>query len=216
MTPYHRALVALTMLLIMCSAHSSHAQSFSIGLRGTGAFPTGAFAETGATPNDALIKGAKSGFGYGLDLGVSLGMFGVYAGFDRINFDCETSSCTNNGEFKLQGVSVGAKLMPNMMTRFRPFLKGGVTFNTLEGVYGGNSSGNRLTTDRAPGYEIGIGGNIALAGMLALTPQLRYVGQNLRAEIPGVSVPSTPSDGVNYFTFDLGLSFTPPFRATAR
>lgn len=212
MPPYHRILIALTIMLIVCPARSSSAQSISIALRGTGAVPTGAFAQTGGTANDALINGAKSGFGYGLDLGVSFGMFGVYAGFDRINFDCETSSCTNNGEFKMQGVSVGATLMPRMRTRFRPFLKGGVTFNTLDGVYG-NSAGNALSTDRAPGYEVGVGGNIALAGMLALTPQLRYVGQNLKATIPGVSAPDTPSEGVNYFTFDLGLRFTPSFGA---
>lgn len=204
--------MALSIVSMLCSTRTSNAQSISIGLRGTGALPTGAFTETSGGANEALLSGAKAGFGYGLDLGLSLGMFGLYAGFDQIDFACENSRCTNDGLFNLQGVSVGARLMPNMTTRLRPFLKGGVTFNTLSGAYG-NSAGNRLTTDRAPGFELSVGGNIALAGMLALTPQLRYVGQNLKANIPGVSVPGTPSDGVNYFTFDLGLSFIPSFGA---
>src|SRR3954464_5877813 len=58
------------------------AQSISIGLRGTGSIPTGTFAEDQTAANDALITGAKNGFGYGLDLGLGLGPIGVYAGFD--------------------------------------------------------------------------------------------------------------------------------------
>jgi hypothetical protein len=202
-----------TAALLLCVATSLPAQSISIGIRGTGTLPTGAFGETGTAGNEeALIQGAKSGFGYGLDLGVAIGMLGVYAAFDRINFDCETNTCTSDGKYKLQGVAVGLRVAPATASRLRPFVRGGVTFNSLEGDYGA-SSGAKLTTDRSPGYEIGLGANVSLGGLLALTPQVRYVGQNLNARIPGVVVGEGKADGVNYFTFDLGLSFATPFGA---
>src|SRR6187397_1351562 len=69
--------VALTLVSFAASAQ---AQSISFGLRGSGGFPTGSFAETSAGSNAALVQGAKSGFGYGADLGVSMGPLGVYAG----------------------------------------------------------------------------------------------------------------------------------------
>jgi hypothetical protein len=86
----------------------------------------------------------------------------------------------------------------------------GVTFNDLEGGYGGQSS-NTLTTDKAPGYEVGVGAEYSLLGIFSFTPQARYVGQNLKAKIPGVSAPSPTGAAVNYFTFDLGLSVHTPF-----
>lgn len=200
--------IALSLVLI---ASTSSAQSISLGLRGTGSIPTGSFAEDQSTGSAVLIEGAKNGFGYGLDVGLSLGMLGVYGGFDQIRFDCETASCRADGEYTLQGVAVGVKLTPPLLSRFRPFVKGGVTFNDLKGGYGGSSS-NRLTTDRTPGYEIGVGGDYSLLGLISVTPQLRYVGQNLKAQVPGVTTPTTATEqGVNYFTFDLGLTVRTPF-----
>ncbi|MDB4881472.1 MAG: hypothetical protein JWL95_238 [Gemmatimonadetes bacterium] len=188
------------------------AQSISFGLRGTGSIPTGSFAENQTTTNAALIQGAKSGFGYGAEVGLSLGMIGAYGSFDHIKFDCETAACTSNGKYTMQGVTVGLKLSPPMLSRFRPFLKGGVTFNDLEGGYGSSTTTNGLKTERAPGYELGVGGDYGLLGLVSITPQLRYVGQNLKRKVPGVTDTSTtPNSGVNFFTFDLGLSLHTPF-----
>ena len=94
------------------------AQSISIGLRGSGSFPTGSFAEQQVAPgsSDVLIAGAKSGFGYGVDVGVGLGPIGVYAGFDHINFDCQTETCRSDGKYTLQGVTAGVKLAMPMIT----------------------------------------------------------------------------------------------------
>ena len=203
-----RSILALAFVLV---APSAFAQSISIGLRGTGSIPTGSFADDQTSTNAALIEGAKSGFGYGLDVGLGLGMFGVYAGFDHIKFDCATNTCQSDGKYTLQGVTVGVKLMPPLMSMFRPFVKGGVTFNNLKGGYGGSSS-NRLETDQAPGYEIGVGGDIGFMGIVSITPQARYVGQNLKAKVPGVtSTATTANQGVNYFSFDLGLSVHTPW-----
>jgi opacity protein-like surface antigen len=198
-------------LCAVVSAQALSAQSIAIGVRGTGSFPTGAFASEQSSTNTALIEGAKSGFGYGLDAMLGFGMLGVYAGFDHVKFDCETAACSTDGEYTLQGVTVGVKLMPPIASRLRPFVKGGVTFNTLKGGYGGSSS-NRLETDQAPGYEIGAGADIGFLGLVSITPQIRYVGQKLKATVPGVTVTSTtPSQGVNYFSADLGFSVHTPF-----
>ncbi|MEP6493343.1 MAG: outer membrane beta-barrel protein [bacterium] len=198
-------------LPVVLFASSLSAQWISFGLRGTGSIPTGSFAEDpGATSNTALIDGAKNGFGFGLDASVGVGMLGIYAGFDHVKFDCETATCKADGTYTLQGATVGVKISP-LTTRFRPFVKGGITFNDLKGGYGGSSS-NSLSTDKTPGYEVGAGIDLSLMGLVSVTPQVRYIGQNLKARIPGVATPATATEqGVKYFSFDLGLSVHTPF-----
>jgi hypothetical protein len=188
------------------------AQAISIGLRGSGTFPTGSFSETqtSSTSSDAIIVGAKSGFGYGLDAGVAVGPIGVYASFDHIKFDCQTTTCQTDGKYTLQGVTAGVKLFLPHISIARPYVKGGVTFNDLQGGYGGQSS-NALTTDHAPGYEVGGGLDVSFLGIFSFCPQVRYVGQNLKAKIPGVIAPAATGTAVNYFTFDAGMSVHTPF-----
>ena len=83
---YQRIVVAIFALLI--STSSANAQWIALGVRGSGSMPTGAFAEeSSSASNTAVIEGAKNGFGYGLDLAAGIGMFGVYGGFDHVNFD---------------------------------------------------------------------------------------------------------------------------------
>jgi hypothetical protein len=210
MTKTRRAVASALMLAFAAPALS--AQSLSIGLRGSGSIPTGSFSEapSSTTPNAALIEGAKSGFGYGLDVGLSLNMFGIYAGFDHVSFDCETTTCRTDGKYTLQGVTAGVKISPPIAGILHPFVKGGVTFNDLQGGYGGSSS-NVLTAERAPGYEVGVGADITLLGILSFTPQARYIGQELKAKVPGVNAPAATGQGVNYISFDLGLSVHTPF-----
>jgi hypothetical protein len=186
------------------------AQSLSLGLRGSGSIPTGAFSQDQSAANGAVIEGAKSGFGYGLDVGLGLGPIGLYAGFDHVKFDCQTTTCRTDGKYTLQGVTAGVKLSAPPVSLVHPFIKGGVTFNDLQGGYGGQSS-NVLTTDKTPGYEVGVGADVSLLGIVSITPQARYVGQNLKAKIPGVTAPAATGDAVNYFSFDLGLSVHTPF-----
>ena len=206
-----RSIAGLAFALLSFAA-SAEAQSISFGLRGSGGFPTGSFSETSAPSSAAVVQGAKSGFGYGADLGVSLGPLGVYAGFDHIAFDCETTTCGSDGEYTLQGVTAGVKLRLPVGSRFRPFVKGGVTFKDLKGSYGSSSTSNGLSTERKPGYEVGIGGDYGLLGIVSITPQVRYIGQNFDAKVPGVTSTATADNqGVNYFTFDLGLSLHSPF-----
>lgn len=207
MKAVHGIVTAAAAILLL--APNARAQSLSFGLRGTGSVPTGSFADAPSGSNAAVIDGAKNGFGYGLDVGVGLGMFGVYGGFDHIKFDCATTTCTSDGKYTLQGVTVGVKLSPPGMALLRPFIKGGVTFNDLQGGYGASSS-NTLTTERTPGYELGAGADLGFLGLLSLTPQVRYVGQKLKAKVPGVTSPDAEGQGVNYLAFDLGLTVHTP------
>ncbi|HUQ82754.1 MAG TPA: outer membrane beta-barrel protein [Gemmatimonadaceae bacterium] len=210
---YRMVAVAASHVLVVTASLS--AQSISIGLRGSGSFPTGSFAKQ-ETANDELISGAKSGFGYGLDLGLGVGPIGLYAGFDHVNFDCQTDTCQSDGKYTLQGVTAGVKLAMPMVSRFRPFVKGGVTFQDLKGGYGSSKS-NVLTAERTPGYEVGIGLDYSLLGIVSLTPQARYIGQKFKPKIPGVVTPETSNaQGANYFTFDLGLSVHTPFAGGKR
>ena len=206
---YRMVAVASSQVLVVTASLS--AQSISFGLRGSGSFPTGSFAQQQGSTNDELITGAKSGFGYGLDVGVGLGPIGLYAGFDHVNFDCQTETCQTDGKYTLQGVTAGVKLAMPMVSRFRPFVKGGVTFQDLKGGYGSSAS-NVLTAERTPGYEVGLGLDYSLLGIVSLTPQARYIGQKFKAKIPGVVTPETSNaQGANYFTFDLGLSIHTPY-----
>ena len=204
-------IVALAPSLVFL-ASSLSAQSISIGLRGTGSLPTGSFAQAQTSTNEAeLIEGAKSGFGYGLDIVVGIGPIGVYGSFDHVRFDCQTATCQTDGKYTLQGVTTGVKLGIPGVSRFRPFVKGGVTFQDLQGGYGASSS-NVLTTNKTPGYEVGLGVDYSLLGMVSFSPQVRYIGQKFKAKIPGVVTPTASSgQGVNYFTFDVGLSVHTPF-----
>jgi hypothetical protein len=207
-----RSLVTSAFALLFL-ASSLSAQSIYFGLRGTGSIPTGAFAETGtsSTTNAAVIDGAKNGFGYGLDAGIGLGPIGVYVGFDHIKFDCETATCQSDGKYTLSGATAGVKLSLPSKSIVRPFVKGGVTFHDLEGGYGGSQS-NSLSTEKTPGYEIGLGADINLLGVFSFTPQARYVGQQLKAKIPGVNTPAADGTGVNYFSFDLGFAVHTPWK----
>jgi len=207
-----RRIIAAGLSLVLVTS-SLAAQSIYFGLRGTGSIPTGAFADSGtsSTANNAVIAGAKNGFGYGLDAGIGLGPIGIYAGFDHVKFDCETTTCKNNGKYTLEGVTAGVKLSLPTKSIVRPFVKGGVTFHDLEGGYGGTQS-NSLSTEKTPGYEIGLGADVNLLGIFSFTPQARYVGQELKAKIPGVNTPAATGTGVNYFSFDLGLSLHTPWK----
>lgn len=202
-----KAMLACGVALLL-GAGSAQAQGLSIGLRGGAGLPLGSFASTtsSTTGDEALIQGAKTGFGYGLDVGLGFTpAVGLYAGFDHVQFDCDDEQCGSQGKYTLGGVSAGLKLSPMASSPVHPWLKAGVTLADLKGEYGAGST-RKLTTDRRPGYEIAAGLDVPLLGFFALEPQVRYVGQNAHFDVPGVSVePTTAEQTVSYLKFELGL-----------
>jgi Outer membrane protein beta-barrel domain len=210
------ALAAASLALV---ALPLHAQSFSIGLRGISTLPIGDSADPQASSSGQIVSGASSGFGYGLDLGLAFGPLGIYGGFDHVKFGCGTPTCPSDGRYTLQGVTLGLKATAATSGGVRPFVKGGVTFNSLEGTYVnwtpsggvlGDPTPTPFSSDRAPGFELGAGADVSFLGVVSLSPQVRYIGQNLKLKVPGVSSPTTSSQGFNYFTFDVALSFHSP------
>jgi opacity protein-like surface antigen len=203
---------AATILAFLAVAAPAEAQLFYFGIRGGAGIPTGEFADTTqGTTQEKFLHGAKSGFGYGLDAGINMGPLGIYAGFDHINFDCEPQQCSADTKYKLQGVSAGVRLSIPLFPLVKPWVKAGVTLNELEADFSGSSSAPALSTERTPGYELGAGIDIPIAGgFLSLTPQARYVGQKLDYKIPGVSTGNTSNKAANYYTFDLGLRLRSP------
>jgi hypothetical protein len=202
-------------IVFVLLASPVEAQWFSIGLRGSGSIPTGEFADNSVTSAIATVNGARSGFGYGLDVGLGIGMFGLYGGFDHIKFDCQILACASEGRYILSGASAGLKLAPFRRSLISPFVKSGVTFNQLDGGYGATTS-HTLTSNRAPGYELGTGIDVSVLGLVTLTPQLRYIGQQLKVRVPGVTSPPADGQGVNYLSFDLGLTVHTPFGSLRR
>lgn len=193
--------------ILAASTAPLHAQIVYGGVRGGMGVPSGTFSESfqpGAT--DGVIRGAKPGTGYGLDAGVSLGLLGFYAGYDHIDFDCETAACSSNGKYKLEGVSAGLRLGIPLFPIVKPWVKAGVTFNEINGTNTGTNA-TKITTDRTPGYEVGAGLDIPILTLFSITPQVRYVGQKL--DLKGIY--EGEKTNVSYYTFDLGLRVHTPF-----
>ncbi len=199
----------IVLALVFCSAATTaSAQGFSLNLRGGMGLPVGAFAESPSGQSQPeLLTGAKAGFGYGLDAALFLNrMVGLYAGFDQVAFDCDEQACGQNNNYTVSGVTAGLKLTPFRMVGMLPYLQGGVTFHELKGSYRSGSVQD-LTSDRAPGFEVGAGVAIPLLNILAFSPQVRYVGQSPRAKIRGIEYQQEAERTVGYFTVDLGLDF---------
>jgi opacity protein-like surface antigen len=204
---------AVAGLVITAAASPLHAQLLYGGVRVGAGVPSGMFGGCGTfagsantTSQDGAIGCATTGFGYGLDAGVGLGVLGFYAGYDRIDFGCDATVCGSSGKYRLTGVSAGVRLGVPLIPIVKPWVKAGVTFNEINGTNTGTNA-TKIATDRNPGYELGAGIDIPVLVLFSLTPQVRYVGQKL--DLKGLSVGSKTN--VSYYTFDLGLRARTPF-----
>ncbi|HUQ46942.1 MAG TPA: outer membrane beta-barrel protein [Gemmatimonadaceae bacterium] len=194
-------------VILSASAAPLSAQLAYFGVRGGMGVPSGTFSDAyQPTATDGVIRGAKPGTGYGLDAGVSLGPLGFYAGYDHIDFDCETAVCSSSGKYKLEGVSAGVRVGLPLFPIVKPWAKAGVTFNEINGTNTG-ANATKITTDRTPGYEIGAGLDIPILALFSITPQVRYVGQKL--DLKGTY--EGEKTNVSYYTFDVGLRVRTPF-----
>jgi hypothetical protein len=203
---------ALLALAVMTA--DAGGQGISLTLRGGAGLPLGQFAESPSGPGEAdILQGARTGFGYGLDVALLLNrMVGLYAGLDRMAFECEEQACGRDNRYTFSGLTGGVMLTPFQARGLVPWIRGGVTFHELSGSYQAQGGIGDLTSDRAPGYEVGAGVAIPILGILAVTPQVRYLGQSPRARIEGIQYPGGDEVDTNagYLTFDLGFGFHTP------
>lgn len=202
--------LAITAGLSICSALPARAQLFYVGVRGGAGIPTGGFGEAGSTSGDPFLKGARPGLGYGLDAGISLGpILGAYASTDRIDFDCLSQSCATSGKYKLKGVSAGVRVGVPLVPLIKPWVKAGITVNEMTGTLSG-TPGGEVKTGKRPGYEVGAGIDLPVMTFFSITPQVRYVRQNLKYKPPASSSLSGGTREANYYTFDIGFRFRSP------
>lgn len=205
------ARIAFGTALVTATALPARAQLFYVGVRAGAAIPTGSFSEEGlGAGSDALLTGATPGLGYGVDAGIGAGLFGFYAGYDRIQFNCADASCAASGKYELEGYSGGVRVGIPLLPLLKPWAKAGVTLNEMTGTLGG-SGGEQVRTKRRLGYELGAGIDIpVLGGFFNLTPQVRHVRQNLEPYIPSSSSATGGRKPANYYTFDIGLRLRSP------
>lgn len=191
----------ITALLLFVAPASSEAQALYLGVRGGVGIPTGEFSEKAtATGNAALLRGASPGLGYGLDAGIGSPLIGLYAGYDRIHFGCQSGECATSGEYDLTGISAGVRVSVPLLPLLKPWAKAGVTYNEMKGTVAGTS----VTTGKSPGYEVGAGVDIPiLMGFFSLSPQVRRIHQRLEPNSGG-------KRDANYYTFDIGVRVRTP------
>lgn len=193
-----RAVILLVAGIV--SAGSANAQALYAGVRVGAGIPLGGFGDDSPrTGNDALLHGATAGPGYGFDAGIGSPLFGIYAGYDRINFGCSSSACAASGKYRLTGVSAGVRASVPLLPLVKPWAKAGITYNEMKTTV----NGAEISTGRHPGYEVGAGVDIpVMMGFFSLTPQVRRVRQKL--PIAG------SKKSADYYTFDIGLRLRTP------
>ena len=188
---------------------SASGQALYAGVRGSAGIPTGGFSEeTTSTGNDALLHGASAGLGYGFDAGLGSTLIGFYASYDKIQFNCQSGSCTTSGKYELTGVSAGARVGIPLLPLLKPWAKAGITYLQMKG----SVSGTAVTTGKRPGYEIGGGVDIPiLMGFFSLSPQIKLVRQKLEPVIASSSATTGGKRSADFYVFSLGLNVRSPF-----
>jgi opacity protein-like surface antigen len=184
-------------------------QAVYAGVRGGAGIPTGEFAEEATeNGNAALLHGASPGLGYGFDAGLGSTLIGFYASYDRVKFECQSSSCATSGRYELTGMSAGARIGIPLLPLLKPWAKAGLTYMQMKG----SVSGVDVTTKKRPGYEIGAGADIPiLMGFFSLSPQIKLVRQKLEPVVATSSAPTGGKRPADFYLFSLGLNVRSPF-----
>lgn len=201
--------IAIALVTIAVLTPQLRAQAIYAGVRGGAGIPTGEFADqTTATGDASLLHGATPGLGYGFEAGLGSTLLGLYGSYDRVDFDCQSSSCKTSGKYSLKGMSAGVRVSVPLLPLLKPFAKAGITYNEMTG----DASGVEITAKKAAGYELGAGVEIpVLAGFFSLTPQIRRITQKLRPVAATSSATTGPKRSADYYNFSLGLNVRTPF-----
>ena len=206
----HKMSYVLLTGLLLGAPRSVQSQLFYIGVRGGAAIPTGTFGEPASERTDPFFTAATPGLGYGVDAGIGAGLLGLYASADRIQFECEKDLCVERGKYKVSGVSGGVRLGVPLFPLTKPWVKAGVVVNDITGTLGEGVAATRIETVRRPGYELGAGIDIPIAGIFSVTPQVRYVRQRLKFKLEPEGTAGNGARDVNYYTFDIAFRLRSP------
>lgn len=133
-------------------------------------------------------------FGAALSYGVTE-RIGVYAGFSRSSFGCDTGFCVGRGmRFTSQGVDAGVEL--GLPVAASPWIRAGIVSHSLQ--YHADAAGGSETRDGEEGSGVGFsaagGVELPLGRRLSVTPGIRYVRYG-----------AANDDGVAVLVGDVGL-----------
>lgn len=155
----------------------------------------------GAGIGNHAAAASRIGFDPGPSYGaaVSYGVtptVGVYAGYSRTGFVCDTGFCADRGmTFTSHGVDAGVRV--SLPLAASPWVRAGVASHTLDYSSGMDdvdpSSGEAAS---GLGVEVGAGLELRAGRTLALTPGIRYVRYG-----------AADDDGVALLVGDVGLRF---------
>lgn len=179
----------------------------SVEVRGGVAFRDGPFPTVG----DYFTLPAKGGLGFGANVLVSVVRgVSVYGGWDRYKFNASAETAgVEDFDYIDSGFSLGAQgsLVVAELSDVRPFLRAAATFRTLEVETEETGFILAAESDRATGFELGVGVDVPFTSMFSIAPALLYRSSegdvfDEETETGGEAVGPTP---VDYFTISVGL-----------
>lgn len=192
-----KPLFVLTAALVAGSAllpAGAAGQGISLELRGSLQKPMGSFDD---------VADGNAGYGAAAFFNVSPNL-SLYGGWAKESFGCQ-GGCENAG-YESEGFEGGVKFIVTRVGGVQPWLKGGPVYHRFE-VESGNDDGPEdddldIVSDRALGFQIGVGADIPLGMVLSFSPALRY--QKYSAEFPIIEGVATAERDVGFLALDLG------------
>jgi hypothetical protein len=191
----------LFLLLLPAGTRPLAAQSLlplplSLEIRGGVGIPTGELTES-----DPGV-GAESGPMVGAALAVHLTpRLALVGGYSRTGFDCPRCAQQGlEGAVVDQGGDFALQLTPGAIGRLAPWIRAGGLFHQLTFT----GTGGELSSDPAPGFQVGAGLGLSLAGVLQLTPGVHYRSYPAELDLGGLGDESVR---VSHVLLDVGLSY---------
>jgi hypothetical protein len=178
-----RAVLSAVAAAVMAAA-PAQAQLRVLGVEVRGGAAAGNYA---AAASDFELLPQPS-FGATLSYAVTE-LVGVYAGYSRNSFGCETGFCAGRDvSFTSQGVDAGVRLSLPVVAG--PWVSAGIVSHSLDS----DSDGTLETSTSGLGFSAGAGVELRLGRRLSVTPGVRYVRYGAAGD-----------DGVAMLVGDVGL-----------
>lgn len=150
---------------------------------------------------------AESGWegeaGRGISFGASFGYafrrrLVAYAGFSQHRFACPVEGCGRESRFVGTGFDLGGRIILRESGTAVPWLRLGWNTYRLEGDFREDGEAVSRVSDRASGWEGGLGLAIVLTNKVALSPGVRYSAMDPRFS-------GRSPLGMRYLIVDVGL-----------
>ena len=125
----------------------------------------------------------------------------VYLGWTQAGFKCKTSVCGNDGKIWSAGPEFGFKFSVLQSENFNPWLSLGLLAHKAKFKEGPAPEENSV---RAPGFQLGVGTDLAMGNVLAIVPAVRMYRYNAGWDL-GTADAKRLKKNIGWFQTDLGL-----------